>query len=414
VSRIAQEVTTPLADAQNSENMPDKQGMFGAYGGRYVAETLIEPLAELEQAYFHYKDDPEFIAEFDADLAHYVGRPSPLYHAQRLSQKYAGAQIYLKREDLNHTGAHKINNTIGQALLAKRMGKPRIIAETGAGQHGVASATVAARLGLECVVYMGEQDIHRQAPNVFRMRLLGAKVVPVTSGSKTLKDALNEALRDWVTNVDNTFYIIGTVAGPHPYPVMVRDFQSIIGREAKRQMQEQKGSLPDVLVACVGGGSNAIGLFHPFIEDKSVKMVGVEAAGLGIDTHQHSAPLNAGRPGVLHGNRTYLMEDDDGQIIETHSISAGLDYPGVGPEHAWLKDIGRAQYESVTDKEALAAFHELTRIEGIIPALESSHAVAYALKLASSMSSDKNIIVNLSGRGDKDINTVAEIEGITI
>jgi len=414
VTRIAQKTAPQAAGDHISGEMPDKQGMFGEYGGRYVSETLIEPLAELEQAYFQYKDDPEFVAEFDADLANYVGRPSPLYHAQRLTQKYAGAQIYLKREDLNHTGAHKINNTIGQALLAKRMGKPRIIAETGAGQHGVASATVAARLGLECVVYMGEQDIYRQAPNVYRMRLLGAKVVPVTSGSKTLKDALNEALRDWVTNVDNTFYIIGTVAGPHPYPLLVRDFQSIIGREAKTQMHEQTGGLPDALVACVGGGSNAIGLFHPFIEDESVKMFGVEAAGLGIDTDKHSAPLNAGRPGVLHGNRTYLMEDDNGQIIETHSISAGLDYPGVGPEHAWLKDIGRVQYESVTDDEALAAFHELTRVEGIIPALESSHAVAYATKLASSMSSDKKIIVNLSGRGDKDINTVADIEGITI
>ena len=403
-----------LAPLTTAKEMPDKQGMFGEYGGRYVSETLIEPLDELEQAYSHYRNDPEFIAEFDADLAHYVGRPSPLYHAQRLSEKYAGAQIYLKREDLNHTGAHKINNTIGQALLAKRMGKPRIIAETGAGQHGVASATVAARLGLECVVYMGEQDIHRQAPNVYRMRLLGAEVVPVTSGSKTLKDALNEALRDWVTNVDNTFYIIGTVAGPHPYPLLVRDFQAIIGREAKAQMLEQTGMLPDTLVACVGGGSNAIGLFHPFIEDKDVKMIGVEAAGLGIDTDKHSAPLNAGRPGVLHGNRTYLMEDDNGQIIETHSISAGLDYPGVGPEHSWLKDIGRVEYESVTDDEALAAFHELTRVEGIIPALESSHAVAYATKLASTMKSDQNIIVNLSGRGDKDINTVADIEGITI
>lgn len=417
MTRIAQKITTPEGaplGGQVAEQVPDEKGMFGEYGGQYVAETLIEPLAELEQAYAHYKDDPKFIAEFDADLAHYVGRPSPLYHAQRLSEKYAGAQIYLKREDLNHTGAHKINNTIGQALLAKRMGKPRIIAETGAGQHGVASATVAARLGLECVVYMGEQDIHRQSPNVYRMKLLGAKVVPVTSGSKTLKDALNEALRDWVTNVDNTFYIIGTVAGPHPYPLLVRDFQSIIGREAKTQMQEQVGCLPDALVACVGGGSNAIGLFHPFIDDQNVKMFGVEAAGLGLDTGKHSAPLNSGRPGVLHGNRTYLMEDDNGQIIETHSISAGLDYPGVGPEHAWLKDIGRVQYEAATDDEALAAFHELTRIEGIIPALESSHAIAYATKLASTMSSDKNIIVNLSGRGDKDINTVAKIEGITI
>lgn len=400
-------------DRQQSE-MPDEYGMFGEYGGRYVAETLIEPLAELEQAYLKYKDDAEFIAEFDADLAHYVGRPSPVYLAKRLTEQCGGAQIYLKREDLNHTGAHKINNTIGQALLAKRMGKPRIIAETGAGQHGVASATVAARLGLECVVYMGEHDIHRQAPNVFRMRLLGAKVVPVTSGSKTLKDALNEALRDWVTNVDNTFYIIGTVAGPHPYPLIVRDFQAIIGREARAQMLEQTGSLPDALVACVGGGSNAIGLFYPFLDDQEVKMYGIEAAGLGIDTKKHSAPLNAGRPGVLHGNRTYLMEDDNGQIIETHSISAGLDYPGVGPEHAWLKDIGRVQYDAVTDDEALSAFHKLTRVEGIIPALESSHAIAYGLKLASNMSKEQKILINLSGRGDKDINTVADIEGITI
>lgn len=404
-----------LADHdQHKSEMPDEFGMFGEYGGRYVAETLIEPLAELEQAYFEYKDDADFMSEFDADLAHYVGRPSPLYLAERLTKQCGGAQIFLKREDLNHTGAHKINNTIGQALLAKRMGKPRIIAETGAGQHGVASATVAARLGLECVVYMGEQDIHRQAPNVYRMRLLGAKVVPVTSGSKTLKDALNEALRDWVTNVDNTFYIIGTVAGPHPYPLLVRDFQAIIGREARAQMLEQTGSLPDALVACVGGGSNAIGLFYPFLEDQDVKMFGVEAAGLGIDTEKHSAPLNAGRPGVLHGNRTYLMEDDNGQIIETHSISAGLDYPGVGPEHAWLKDIGRVEYEAVTDDEALAAFHQLTRVEGIIPALESSHAIAYGLKLASKMSSKQKILINLSGRGDKDINTVADIEGITI
>ncbi len=404
----------PEKESRTEQSLPDEHGMFGEYGGRYVAETLIEPLTELEQAYFRCKDDPEFIKEFDTDLANYVGRPSPLYHAKRLSQKCGGAQIYLKREDLNHTGAHKINNTIGQALLAKRMGKPRIIAETGAGQHGVASATVAARLGLECVVYMGEQDIHRQAPNVYRMRLLGAEVVPVTSGSKTLKDALNEALRDWVTNVDNTFYIIGTVAGPHPYPLLVRDFQAVIGREAKSQILEQTGRLPDALVACVGGGSNAMGLFYPFIDDENVNMFGVEAAGLGIDTDKHSAPLNAGRPGVLHGNRTYLMEDDDGQIIETHSISAGLDYPGVGPEHAWLKDIGRVEYEAVTDEEALSAFHELTRVEGIIPALESSHAVAYALQLARSMPSDKTILVNLSGRGDKDINTVADIEGITI
>ncbi len=394
--------------------VPDEQGMFGEYGGRYVAETLIEPLVQLEAAYQQYKDDPEFLAELNADLKHYVGRPSPLYHARRLSQKYAGAQIYLKREDLNHTGAHKINNTVGQALLAKRMNKTRIIAETGAGQHGVASATVAARLGLECVVYMGEEDIHRQAPNVYRMRLLGAEVVPVTSGSKTLKDALNEALRDWVTNVDTTFYIIGSVAGPHPYPLLVRDFQSIIGREAKTQIYDLTNSLPDALVACVGGGSNAIGLFYPFLGEETVQMYGVEAAGLGIDTNKHSAPLNAGRAGVLHGNRTYLMEDNDGQIMETHSISAGLDYPGVGPEHSWLKDIGRVHYDSVTDEEALAAFHELTRVEGIIPALESSHAMAYAFKLATKMSKEQNIIVNLSGRGDKDINTVASIEGIEI
>ena len=410
MSRIA----TSQSPQSLLDQFPNDQGMFGDYGGRYVAETLIEPLAQLEQAYQQYKDDPEFIAEFNDDMTHYVGRPNPLYYAQHLSQKYSGAQIFLKREDLNHTGAHKINNTIGQALLAKRMGKTRIIAETGAGQHGVASATVAARLGLECVVYMGEQDIHRQAPNVYRMRLLGAEVVPVTSGSKTLKDALNEALRDWVTNVDNTFYIIGTVAGPHPYPQLVRDFQAIIGREAKQQLYELTGSLPDALVACVGGGSNAIGLFYPFLDDESVKMYGIEAAGLGVNTNQHSAPLNAGRPGVLHGNRTYLMEDENGQIIETHSVSAGLDYPGVGPEHAWLKDIGRVQYDSVTDNEALASFHDLTRVEGIIPALESSHAVAFACKLATSMTSEQNIIVNLSGRGDKDINTVANIEGISI
>ena len=397
-----------------SGQVPDRAGMFGEYGGRYVAETLIEPLAQLEAAYFKFRDDPEFVAEFEADLSHYVGRPSPLYLAQRLSEKYGGAQIYLKREDLNHTGAHKINNTVGQALLAKRMNKTRIIAETGAGQHGVASATVAARLGLECVVYMGEEDIHRQAPNVYRMRLLGAEVVPVRSGSKTLKDALNEALRDWVTHVDTTFYIIGTVAGPHPYPVLVRDFQTVIGREAKTQLKAMTGSLPDALVACVGGGSNAIGLFYPFLDDAGVRMYGIEAAGLGLETHRHSAPLNTGRPGVLHGNRTYLMEDENGQIIETHSISAGLDYPGVGPEHAWLKDIGRVQYESVTDEQALAAFHELTRVEGIIPALESSHALAWALQLAAKMTPEQKIVVNLSGRGDKDINTVADIEGIEL
>ena len=405
---------THASTAPSFADVPDDQGMFGEYGGRYVAETLIEPLAQLERAYFKYKDDAEFLAELTADFNHYVGRPSPLYHAQRLSSKYAGAQIFLKREDLNHTGAHKINNTIGQALLAKRMGKTRIIAETGAGQHGVASATVAARLGLECVVYMGEEDIRRQSPNVYRMRLLGAQVVPVTSGSKTLKDALNEALRDWVKNVDFTFYIIGTVAGPHPYPLLVRDFQSVIGKETRLQCQEMINGLPDALVACVGGGSNAIGLFYPFLDDSAVKMYGVEAAGLGIASGQHSAPLNDGRAGVLHGNRTYLMTDDDGQIIETHSISAGLDYPGVGPEHAWLKDVGRVQYDSVTDEEALAAFHELTRLEGIIPALESSHALAYAFKLASKMSHQQNIIMNLSGRGDKDINTVAAIEGIKV
>ncbi len=406
--------STERPEALASGQVPDRAGMFGEYGGRYVAETLIEPLAQLEAAYFKFRDDPGFVAEFEADLSHYVGRPSPLYLAQRLSEKYGGAQIYLKREDLNHTGAHKINNTVGQALLAKRMNKTRIIAETGAGQHGVASATVAARLGLECVVYMGEEDIHRQAPNVYRMRLLGAKVVPVRSGSKTLKDALNEALRDWVTHVDTTFYIIGTVAGPHPYPVLVRDFQTVIGREAKTQLKAMTGSLPDALVACVGGGSNAIGLFYPFLDDAGVRMYGIEAAGLGLETQRHSAPLNTGKPGVLHGNRTYLMEDENGQIIETHSISAGLDYPGVGPEHAWLKDIGRVQYESVTDEQALAAFHELTRVEGIIPALESSHALAWALQLAAKMTPEQTIVVNLSGRGDKDINTVADIEGIEL
>lgn len=394
--------------------LPDARGMFGEFGGRYVAETLIEPLVQLEQAYRQYKDDPGFLEEFKADLEHYVGRPSPLYFAERLSRKHAGARLYLKREDLNHTGAHKINNTVGQALLAKRMGKTRIIAETGAGQHGVASATVAARLGLECVVYMGEEDMRRQAPNVYRMRLLGAEVEPVRSGSRTLKDALNEALRDWVTHVDSTFYIIGTVAGPHPYPELVRDFQTVIGHEAKSQLHQIAGGLPDALVACVGGGSNAIGLFYPFLEDSQVRMFGVEAAGLGLDTQRHSAPLNTGRPGVLHGNRTYLMEDENGQIIETHSISAGLDYPGVGPEHAWLKDTGRVCYESVTDSQALAAFHELTRVEGIIPALESSHAIAYALQLAGGMTPEQKIIVNLSGRGDKDIDTVAGIGGIEL
>ena len=395
-------------------NMPDQRGHFGPYGGIFVAETLIPPVQELNAAYQRYMHDPEFIAEMDADLQHYVGRPSPLYHAERWSNELGGAQIYLKREDLNHTGSHKINNTVGQALLAKRMGKTRIIAETGAGQHGVATATVAARLGLECVVYMGSVDVARQSLNVYRMKLLGATVVAVESGSKTLKDALNEALRDWVTNVDNTFYIIGTVAGPHPYPAMVRDFQAIIGREARQQCLEQTGRLPDALVACVGGGSNAIGLFHPFIDDASVKMYGVEAAGDGIETGRHSAPLSAGRPGVLHGNRTYLMSDDDGEIIETHSISAGLDYPGVGPEHAWLKDTGRAQYPNITDNEALEGFHALTLMEGIIPALESSHAMAYTMKLAPTMRKDEIIIVNLSGRGDKDMQTMAKREGIEL
>ena len=397
-----------------ADNLPDANGHFGPYGGRFVAETLMGPLEELRLAYEHFRNDAEFMAEFDKDLAQFVGRPSPLYHAERWSQKLGGAQIYLKREDLNHTGAHKINNTIGQGLLARHMGKRRVIAETGAGQHGVATATVAARMGMECVVYMGSEDIKRQSINVFRMKLLGATVVPVESGSKTLKDALNEAMRDWVTNIDSTFYIIGTVAGPHPYPAMVRDFQAIIGREARAQILEQAGRLPDALVACVGGGSNAIGLFHPFLKDASVAMYGVEAAGDGIETGRHAATLCAGRPGVLHGNRTYLIEDDDGQIIETHSISAGLDYPGVGPEHAWLKDVKRATYVPITDTDALDAFHALTRTEGIIPALESSHALAYATKLAPTLDKDKIIIVNLSGRGDKDIHTVAAREGITV
>ncbi len=395
-------------------SLPDAAGHFGPYGGRFVAETLMAPLEELRLAYEHYLKDPEFLAEFDRDLQYYVGRPSPLYHAERWSRELGGAQIYLKREDLNHTGAHKINNTVGQALLARRMGKKRVIAETGAGQHGVASATVAARFGMECVVYMGAEDIKRQSINVYRMRLLGAEVVPVESGSRTLKDALNEAMRDWVTNIDSTFYIIGTVAGPHPYPAMVRDFQSVIGREARAQCLAQTGRLPDALVACVGGGSNAIGLFHPFLDDGAVAIYGVEAAGDGIRTGHHAAPLCAGRPGVLHGNRTYLMMDDDGQIIETHSISAGLDYPGVGPEHAWLKDSGRANYVSITDGEALEAFHALTRIEGIIPALESSHALAYAARLAPTLGKDRTIVVSLSGRGDKDIHTVAAREGIKV
>src|SRR5690554_5348831 len=394
------------------QRYPDESGHFGPYGGRFVGETLMGAIYELEEAYRQYKDDPVFQAEMDKDLADFVGRPSPVYHAENWTRKLGGAQIYLKREDLNHTGAHKVNNTIGQALLAKRMGKKRIIAETGAGQHGVATATVAARLSMECVIYMGAEDVARQAQNVYRMKLLGAEVVPVQSGSKTLKDALNEALRDWVTNVDDTFYIIGTVAGPHPYPAMVRDFQSVIGREARQQMLDATGKLPDSLVACIGGGSNAIGLFYPFIEDKSVAMIGVEGAGHGLQTGQHSAPLSAGVPGVLHGNRTYLIQDKNGQISETHSISAGLDYPGVGPEHAWLKDIGRAQYVTITDTEALAAFHELTHTEGIIPALESSHALAYVSKLAPTMTADQSILVNLSGRGDKDMHTVAAMAGL--
>ena len=394
--------------------MPDEYGHFGPYGGIFASETLMQPLDELRDAYEKMKTDEAFQARFDADLAEYVGRPSPLYFAERLTAEAGGAQIFLKREDLNHTGAHKINNTIGQGLLAKMMGKNRIIAETGAGQHGVASATVAARFGMKCIVYMGAEDIARQAPNVYRMKLLGAEVVSVESGSKTLKDALNEAMRDWVTNVDDTFYIIGTVAGPHPYPAMVRDFQAVIGREAKAQMQEKCGCLPDALVACVGGGSNAIGLFHPFLADESVAMYGVEGGGFGIESGKHAAPLCAGKPGVLHGNRTYLMEDENGQIIETHSVSAGLDYPGVGPEHSWLKDIGRVNYVAATDDEALEAFHTLTRIEGIIPALESSHAVAYAMKLAATMKPEQRIIVNLSGRGDKDINTIARLDGIKL
>ena len=394
--------------------VPDAHGRFGPYGGKFVAETLMFALAELEDLYNELKDDPDFLREFDLDLAHYVGRPSPLYEASRWSDMIGGGRIYLKREDLNHTGAHKVNNTIGQALLARHMGKPRVIAETGAGQHGVATATVAARLGLECHVFMGEEDVRRQALNVYRMKLLGAEVVPVTSGSRTLKDAMNEALRDWVTNVDNTFYIIGTVAGPHPYPMLVRDFQSVIGREARAQSLAMTGKLPDALVACVGGGSNAIGLFHPFLEDNGVAMYGVEAGGKGVETGEHAAPLSAGIPGILHGNRTYLMQDEDGQIMHTHSVSAGLDYPGVGPEHAWLKDIGRVNYVAATDTEALTAFHRVTRVEGIMPALETAHALAYAEKLAAKMTPDQHIIVNLSGRGDKDILTVAEIDGIDL
>jgi tryptophan synthase beta chain len=395
-------------------NQPDPQGRFGEYGGKYVAETLMAALADLESMYRRLSVDADFQREFDYDLAHYVGRPSPLYEAQRWSDEVGGARIFLKREDLNHTGAHKVNNTVGQALLAKHMGKPRVIAETGAGQHGVATATIAARLGLECHVFMGAEDVQRQSLNVYRMKLLGATVVPVTSGSATLKDAMNEAMRDWVTNVDDTFYIIGTVAGPHPYPMLVRDFQCVIGREARAQCLAQNGKLPDALVACVGGGSNAIGLFHPFLADDDVAMYGVEAGGLGIESGQHAAPLSAGSPGVLHGNRTYLMQDEDGQITHTHSVSAGLDYPGVGPEHSWLKDIGRVSYVAANDDEALAAFHKLTRIEGIMPALETAHALAYAERLAASMTPEQHIVVNLSGRGDKDILTVAALEGIEV
>ena len=395
-----------------SYDLPDARGHFGPYGGIFVAETLIPALEELKQAYAEAQRDPAFVAEFEYELKHYVGRPSPVYHAKRLSQELGGAQIYLKREDLNHTGAHKVNNCIGQAMLARRMGKPRVIAETGAGQHGVATATVAARYGMECIVYMGSEDVRRQAANVYRMKLLGATVVPVESGSKTLKDALNEAMRDWVTNISNTFYIIGTVAGPHPYPMMVRDFQSVIGKEAIAQMPELCGRQPDAVIACVGGGSNAMGIFHPYIDFKGVRLIGVEAAGDGIGTGRHAASLTAGHPGVLHGNRTYLLQDANGQIIETHSVSAGLDYPGVGPEHAWLKDTGRAEYATITDAEALAAFHTLCRTEGIIPALESSHAVAHAAKIAPSMPKDTILLVNLSGRGDKDMHTVAEKSGI--
>lgn len=399
----------PAAVAQLAHyNLPDAKGHFGPYGGSFVSETLTYALTELKQAYAHYSKDAEFLAEFHAELKHFVGRPSPIYHAKRWSGLAGGAQIYFKREDLNHTGAHKINNVIGQALLAKRMGKPRVIAETGAGQHGVATATICARFGMECVVYMGSEDVKRQVQNVYRMELLGAKVVPVESGSKTLKDALNEAMRDWVTNVENTFYIIGTVAGPHPYPMMVRDFQAVIGQECLQQMPEMTGRQPDYVMACIGGGSNAMGIFYPYIDRTEVQLIGVEAAGDGLSTGRHAASLLAGTPGVLHGNRTYLLQDANGQIIETHSVSAGLDYPGVGPEHAWLKDSGRARYVAITDAEAIDAFHQCCRIEGIIPALESSHALAYAAKFAATLPKDKIILVNLSGRGDKDMHTVAE------
>jgi len=395
-------------------DLPDARGHFGPYGGVFVSETLIQALDELKAAYARYQKDPEFLAEFAYELKHYVGRPSPVYPARRWSEHFGGAQVYLKREDLNHTGAHKINNTIGQALLARRMGKPRVIAETGAGMHGVAAATVAARYGMECVVYMGAEDIKRQVQNVYRMKLLGASVVSVESGAKTLKDALNEAMRDWVTNVENTFYIIGTVAGPHPYPMLVRDFQSVIGREAREQMLEHAGRQPDAVLACVGGGSNAMGLFYPYIAEETVRLIGVEAAGHGLESGKHAATLCAGKTGVLHGNRTYLLQDENGQIIETHSISAGLDYPGVGPEHAWLKDSGRAEYVAVTDDEALQAFHDLCRLEGIIPALESSHALAYAAKIAPRMKKDQILLINLSGRGDKDMHMVAEKSGIRL
>ena len=395
-------------------DLPDSNGQFGIYGGRFVSEVLVSALDELTEQYNILKDDPVFIQRYEQDLANYVGRPSPLYFAERLTDQVGGAKILLKREDLNHTGAHKINNCIGQALLAKHMGKPRVIAETGAGQHGVASATVAARFGLKCCVYMGSEDIARQSLNVYRMKLLGAEVIPVNSGSKTLKDALSEAMRDWVTNVDDTYYIIGTVAGPHPYPMLVRDFQSVIGKETRVQCQQQYGQLPDAIVACVGGGSNAMGIFHPFLNDESVRLLGVEPAGKGLETGEHAAPLNRGKIGVLHGTRTYLMQDENGQILDTHSISAGLDYPGVGPEHSWLKDIKRAEYVSVTDQEALDAFRELNLLEGILPALESAHAIAYAKKLAKEMSPEEIIVVNLSGRGDKDIPTLANLDGISI
>lgn len=399
---------------QQIKASPDARGHFGAYGGRFVSETLIDSLEHLESEYRRLRDDPEFLARINKDLADYVGRPTPLYHADRLSSELGGASIWLKREDLCHTGAHKVNNTIGQALLAKFLGKPRVIAETGAGQHGVATATVAARLGLKCKIYMGAEDVRRQAVNVYRMKLLGAEVEAVEGGTRTLKDAMNEALRDWVTNVDDTFYIIGTVAGPHPYPMLVRDFQSVIGRETRQQCLDRNGALPDALVACVGGGSNAIGLFHPFLGDESVAMYGVEAGGYGIESGRHAAPLSAGRPGVLHGNRTYLMEDEHGQIAGTHSVSAGLDYPGVGPEHAWLKDIGRVNYVSVTDDEAMDGFRRLTSVEGIMPALETAHAVAWAIKLAPTMRPDQSIVINLSGRGDKDIDTVARMDNIQV